>query len=144
MGIGKRIRDKRAELKISSTELAEKIHVSKQTISGYELERTFPNPEKLSRILQVLQCDANYLYQDFIDTQVLKKEQNGLTDQEFELIRKYRLLNDHGKFVVESIANIEYDRMLDGLEKQKKSFKDQFFTISLTIAHLIDIRKETR
>ena len=44
--------------------------------------------------------------------------------QEFELIRKYRLLNDHGKFVVESIANIEYDRMLDGLEKQKKSFKD--------------------
>ena len=108
MGIGKRIRDKRAELKISSTELAEKIHVSKQTISGYE----------------VLQCDANYLYQDFIDTQVLKKEQNGLTDQEFELIRKYRLLNDHGKFVVESIANIEYDRMLDGLEKQKKSFKD--------------------
>ena len=124
MGIGKRIRDKRAELKISSTELAEKIHVSKQTISGYELERTFPNPEKLSRILQVLQCDANYLYQDFIDTQVLKNEQNGLTDQEFELIRKYRLLNDHGKFVVESIANIEYDRMLDGLEKQKKSFKD--------------------
>ena len=124
MGIGKRIRDKRAELKISSTELAEKIHVSKQTISGYELERTFPNPEKLSRILQVLQCDANCLYQDFIDTQVLKKEQNGLTDQEFELIRKYRLLNDHGKFVVESIANIEYDRMLDGLEKQKKSFKD--------------------
>ena len=124
MGIGKRIRDKRAELNISSTELAEKIHVSKQTISGYELERTFPNPEKLSRILQVLQCDANYLYQDFIDTQVLKKEQNGLTDQEFELIRKYRLLNDHGKFVVESIANIEYDRMLDGLEKQKKSFKD--------------------
>lgn len=124
MGIGKRIRDKRAELKLSSTELAEKIHVSKQTISGYELERTFPNPEKLSRILQVLQCDANYLYQDFIDTQVLKKEQNGLTDQEFELIRKYRLLNDHGKFVVESIANIEYDRMLDGLEKQKKSFKD--------------------
>lgn len=124
MGIGKRIRDKRAELKISSTELAEKIHVSKQTISGYELERTFPNPEKLSRILQVLQCDANYLYQDFIDTQALKKEQNGLTDQEFELIRKYRLLNDHGKFVVESIANIEYDRMLDGLEKQKKSFKD--------------------
>ena len=124
MGIGKRIRDKRAELKISSTELAEKIHLSKQTISGYELERTFPNPEKLSRILQVLQCDANYLYQDFIDTQVLKKEQNGLTDQEFELIRKYRLLNDHGKFVVESIANIEYDRMLDGLEKQKKSFKD--------------------
>ena len=74
--------------------------------------------------MQVLQCDANYLYQDFIDTQVLKKEQNGLTDQEFELIRKYRLLNDHGKFVVESIANIEYDRMLDGLEKQKKSFKD--------------------
>lgn len=126
MGIGKRIRDKRAELKISSTELAEKIHVSKQTISGYELERTFPNPEKLSRILQVLQCDANYLYQDFIDTQVLKKEQNGLTDQEFELIRKYRLLNDHGKFVVESIANIEYDRMLDGLEKQKKALKISF------------------
>ena len=54
----------------------------------------------------------------------LNEYASGLTDQEFELIRKYRLLNDHGKFVVESIANIEYDRMLDGLEKQKKSFKD--------------------
>ena len=31
MGIGKRMRDRRAELKMSSTELAEKIGVSKQT-----------------------------------------------------------------------------------------------------------------
>ena len=46
MGIGRRIRDRRAELKMSSTELAEKIGVSKQTVSGYELERTYPNPEK--------------------------------------------------------------------------------------------------
>ena len=49
MGIGRRIRDRRAELKMSSTELAEKIGVSKQTVSGYELERTYPNPEKLIR-----------------------------------------------------------------------------------------------
>lgn len=53
MGIGRRIRDRRAELKMSSTELAEKIGVSKQTVSGYELERTYPNPEKLSKILEL-------------------------------------------------------------------------------------------
>ena len=46
MGFGKRIKDRRAELRMSSTQLAEKIGVSKQTISGYELERTYPNPEK--------------------------------------------------------------------------------------------------
>ena len=40
MGIGKRIRDRRADLGMSSMELAERIGVSKQTISGYELERT--------------------------------------------------------------------------------------------------------
>ncbi len=120
MGIGKRIRDRRAELKMSSTELAEKIDVSKQTISGYELERTFPNPEKLSRILRALDCDANYLYQDFIDAEVMKRDRNGLTEREVELIRKYRLLNDHGQFVVESITNIEYDRMLDGLERTRR------------------------
>lgn len=119
MGIGKRIRDRRAELRMSSMELAEQIGVSKQTISGYELERTYPNPEKLSRILNVLQCDANYLYQDVIDLEVLKRERNGMTETEFELLRKYRLLNDHGKFVVESIANIEYDRMLEGLERSR-------------------------
>lgn len=120
MGIGKRIRDRRAELKMSSTELAEKIDVSKQTVSGYELERTFPNPEKLSRILKALDCDANYLYQDFIDAEVMKRDRNGLTEREVELIRKYRLLNDHGQFVVESITNIEYDRMLDGLERSRR------------------------
>lgn len=119
MGIGKRIRDRRAELGMSSMELAEQIGVSKQTISGYELERTYPNPEKLSRILNVLQCDANYLYQDVIDLEALKRERNGMTETEFELLRKYRLLNDHGKFVVESIANIEYDRMLEGLERSR-------------------------
>ena len=119
MGIGKRIRDRRADLGMSSMELAERIGVSKQTISGYELERTNPNPEKLSRILKVLQCDANYLYQDVIDLEVLKRERNGMTEMEFELLRKYRLLNDHGKFVVESIANIEYDRMLEGLERSR-------------------------
>ena len=119
MGIGKRIRDRRAELGMSSMELAEQIGVSKQTISGYELERTYPNPDKLSRILNVLQCDANYLYQDVIDLEVLKRERNGMTETEFELLRKYRLLNDHGKFVVESIANIEYDRMLEGLERSR-------------------------
>lgn len=102
MGIGKRIRDRRADLGMSSMELAERIGVSKQTISGYELERTYPNPEKLSRILKVL-----------------KRERNGMTEMEFELLRKYRLLNDHGKFVVESIANIEYDRMLEGLERSR-------------------------
>lgn len=51
MGFGKRIKDRRAELRMSSTQLTEKIGVSKQTISGYELERTYPNPEKLSRII---------------------------------------------------------------------------------------------
>ena len=57
MGFGKRIKDRRAELKMSSTQLAEKIGVSKQTISGYELERTYPNPEKLSRIIVALDCE---------------------------------------------------------------------------------------
>lgn len=121
MGFGKRIKDRRAELRMSSTQLAEKIGVSKQTISGYELERTYPNPEKLSRIITALDCDANYLYQDFINIETLRKNRNGLTEEEFELIRKYRLLNDHSKFVVSQLAAIEYDRMLDGLERRKKS-----------------------
>ena len=123
MGIGRRIRDRRAELKMSSTELAEKIGVSKQTVSGYELERTYPNPEKLSKILEALECDANYLYQDFIHVDVLKRERNGLTEKEFELLRKYRLLNDHGKYVVVALADIEYDRMLAGLEQKKTEQK---------------------
>lgn len=117
MGFGKRIKDRRAELKMSSTQLAEKIGVSKQTISGYELERTYPNPERLSKLIAALDCDANYLYQDFINVETLMKNRSGLTEEEFELIRKFRLMNDHGKYVVTQIANIEYDRMLDGLER---------------------------
>lgn len=121
MGFGKRIKDRRAELKMSSAQLAEKIGVSKQTISGYELERTYPNPEKLSKLIEVLDCDANYLYQDFIRVETLMKNKSRLTEEEFELIRKFRLLNDHGRFVVSQIANIEYERMLDGLDRLKKT-----------------------
>lgn len=54
---------------------------------------------------------------------VLKRERNGLTEKEFELLRKYRLLNDHGKYVVEALADIEYDRMLTGLEQKNKEEK---------------------
>ena len=34
-----------------------------------------------------------------------------------------RNLNDHGKYVVEALADIEYDRMLAGLEQKKTEQK---------------------
>ena len=59
--IGKHIKSLREEKKISQVQLAEKLFVTRQTISNYEIGRSRPDLEMLTRIADVLDVDISMI-----------------------------------------------------------------------------------
>ena len=57
--IGKNIRDLRQHHNMTQDTLAEKLFVTRQTVSNYETGRTRPDVEMVMRIAEVLNTDAN-------------------------------------------------------------------------------------
>lgn len=59
--VGKNIRDLRQESGLTQDELAERLFVSRQTVSNYELGRTRPDIDMLEQLARVLETDLNTL-----------------------------------------------------------------------------------
>lgn len=59
--IGKNIRDLRVKRNMTQDELAEKLFVTRQTVSNYETGRSRPDIDMLASIAQALSTDANTL-----------------------------------------------------------------------------------
>ena len=57
--IGKNIRDLREHSGLTQEALAEKLFVTRQTVSNYETGKTRPDLDMLLRIAETLNCDAN-------------------------------------------------------------------------------------
>ena len=110
MSFGSRLRDKRKELGITQPALAEKLGVSQSAIGSWETDVNSPRATLLYDLFDILHCDANYLFQD--ETKQLYK--NEASPEEFEnIIKKYRELDDHGKDMVDTVLQKEFDRIAD-------------------------------
>lgn len=72
MSVGSRIRELREDKELSRAELADKIGVTIGAISNYENEVSSPKEPILFKIMEVLECDANYLFQDSINIPTMK------------------------------------------------------------------------
>lgn len=107
MSFRDRLKEARKKSGLNQDELAEMLGIAKTTISGYETGRREPEIAVLSKIMDVLKVDANYLYQDEID---FLKNQNSLIPGEYESIKKYRFLDEHGKQLVDFVLSAEYER----------------------------------
>ena len=57
--IGKNIKYLRTQRKLTQDELAEKLFVTRQTVSNYETGRSRPDVEMLAKIAEILDTDAN-------------------------------------------------------------------------------------
>ena len=107
MSVGSRIKELRENKGLSRNELANLLGVTVGAISNYENEVSSPKEPILFKIMDVLNCDANYLFQDALDMPAMK---NSVSVDEFERIKKYRLLDDHGKEIVNIVLEKEYER----------------------------------
>lgn len=93
MGLNDRIREARIQNHLTQEQLAEKIGVAKSTLTGYEKGNREPNIPTLMKIMEVLHVDANYLYQDDINT----FSELVVTLEERELLKNIEPLMNMGK-----------------------------------------------
>lgn len=107
MSLNDRIKEARLRNGMTQEQLADKIGVAKSTLTGYEKGNREPNIPTLRKIMDALQVDANYLYQD--DMESLSELVVSL--EERELIMKYRNLDSVGKNHVNVILAWEMERI---------------------------------
>ena len=92
MSIGSRIKQRRDELGITQPMLASMVGVSKGSIGNYESGVSSPNEPILIKLFEALQCDANFLYQDYIDNNsgTATSKQIYVSAHEEQIIMAYR------------------------------------------------------
>lgn len=61
MSLGRRIASMRGYRQLTQEELGSMVGVSKQTMSGWEHDRSMPNADYLRKLCRVLDCTADYL-----------------------------------------------------------------------------------
>lgn len=101
MSIGSRMRERRQELGMSRAELAEKLGVTNTAVSNYETDYSTPKIDIMFRIFKALDCDANYLYQDDIDS-----DSSTLSTDEQRLLDAYRAMRGRSQGKLLDVARI--------------------------------------
>lgn len=130
MGIGKRIKEARIALGITQEELAKIIGVTKGAIANYENETSHPKEPILYKMFEALQVDANYLFQDVVN---IPQQKNDVTLAEFDHIKKYRLLADPDRELIDRQIERQVELMEQLKDAQKK--KPAFF-VETTPRHM--------
>ena len=110
MGIGVRLEALMAQKETNANELANKIGVRASTI--YSIIRRDSNRVDIDIIIKIahaLGMTADEFLSEDTDT---KSDDNCPTDKEWEMIEKYRALDNYGMQAVDSVLGVEYDRCL--------------------------------
>ncbi len=111
--IGKRIRARRKELRISQATLSKQLGVSNAAISQWERGETEPRGQNLITLCNILGCSPEYLLQGKNSDALISVEalSSTLTNREKIFLQLFRELPD-----------IEADELLKNLEDKKRYF----------------------
>jgi len=101
MDFAKRLKEARRASGLSQQEVAAAAGIDKTTYSSYETGRRQPDLSRLRRLAEVLEMSADW----FLGLS------NSVSPEELSRIKKYRLLDLHGKGLVDLVLGKEYDRM---------------------------------
>lgn len=103
---GERIRKARENKNLLQSELAKLIDVkSSGVISNWEKDLNKPDADKIVRLCAALDISASYLL-DYHGNDSFQ-----VSDEELEHIKKYRTLDEHGKDIVDTVLDKEYERV---------------------------------
>lgn len=112
MALYERLKEARINARLTQEQMAEKIGVAKSTLSGYENGNREPSVAVIAKVMETLQVDANYLYQD---------EMGNLTYSEMTHMEKYRCLDRHGRELVQLVLDKELQRVKNSSFTQNKA-----------------------
>lgn len=122
MGIGYRIKEARENLGLTQTELGSIVGVTGSAITNYEKETSHPKEQIIYKLMEALNVDANYLFQDCVK---LPKAVNDVTLAEYDHIKKYRFISEHspnGAKVVDTVLDREYT-IADKIREQEEQIQ---------------------
>lgn len=108
MSIGSRIKELREGKQISRNDFADMIGVTVGAISNYENDISSPKEPILFKIIETLECEPNYIFQDMVK---IKTVNNDVTLAEYNHIKKYRFISERspdGAKVVDSVLDGMY------------------------------------
>lgn len=126
-----RLKESRIKAGLTQEQLAEKLGVAKSTLSGYESGNREPTIATIAKALEILNIDANYLYQD--ETKILTELVISLDDK--ELLEKYHFLDPHGKEMVDFTLKKEYERSKNLAEQNGNNIVDMPSHLDVNAAH---------
>ena len=107
MSFASRLKEQRLKMGLTQATLAEALGVTKSAIGNYETGLNSPKAETLFKVFEVLQCDANYLFQDEMAD---IREETASPDEMAILVKKYRRLDPLSQKIVLSIIEMELNR----------------------------------
>lgn len=111
-----RLKESRIKAGLTQEQLAEKLGIAKSTLSGYESGNREPTVATIAKALELLNIDANYLYQD--ETKTLTELVVSLDEK--ELLKKYRSLDTPGREIVDFVLDREVSRSQRIAELEKR------------------------
>lgn len=103
MSFSEKLKEARTASGLTQIQLAKLLGVDATTYSGYETGRRQPDVPRIRALAQALQITSDQLLE--LDTP------DAATPQELSRLRKYRLLDLHGRELVDLVLDKEYQRM---------------------------------
>lgn len=100
-----KLKNARIESGYTQKEVANIINRPQQTIAAWEVGRSQPDINTLGDLLRLYKISAN----NFFDFKNFKDD--SISSLEMQRIKKYRALDTHGKDIVDTVLEKEYERV---------------------------------
>lgn len=107
MAFNDRIKEARLASGLTQEQVADKIGIAKSTLTGYEKGNREPSIPTVKKLMDILNVDANFLYQDEM-TELRQTDETYYSKIEQEVIKKYRCLDNRGREAVDLLLDKEY------------------------------------
>lgn len=109
---------------MNQVQLAEKLGIKKGTVNNWVRGNNSPDVDIVPAICAVLGISIETLYapaeSEQINNQMKYKKISPLTDEEIQVAKKYRALDEYGKGTVDTILDREYDRCQKQAQTEQK------------------------
>ena len=133
--IGEKLKEIRENLGLNKKEFAQYIGIKYTTYNGYETEAREPSSDFLILISEKFDVSIDYLLGLKDEREILHAYK--LRSGEYEHIKKYRELDTHGKDMVDTVLQKEYDHIIELRDSAPQSNEidkdpDNILTVDLT------------
>lgn len=112
-----RLRAARTDKVMTQQEVADILGIKPNTLSNWEKGRTEPDIDTFVKLCDIYDIDCASLLSDVY---AYKRIKSDISLSEFEHIKKYRNLDDHGKEMVDFTLEKEYERSIAEKERLQK------------------------